>query len=862
MESLLDEAELQAGWSDATTLGWVYQFWNDADREAIDRRIGPRGRVDVGELASKTQLFTERYMVEWLVEQSVGRLAHVPPDELRILDPACGTGHLLVGAFDFLVDRYRAAGHTSDEDIARRILACNLHGIDLDGVAMRITAAALYLRAKQLAPGLRLPPLQLVATTFDATGETPEIAAAVAEMGWRGTLTRLDSPSPALEDFLEHRTTKGDLGVRMHPAPSPAGARLRGLLDEHGYDVVISNPPYLATAKIALGQNELTRAFDGMPDLFAAFTRRSLELCKRDGLIAFVALSNWMFLSSFAPVRELLLEGQIVLLADLGKGAFRHASKLIQTAMVVASPTRRPNTTALGARVGSRDEIAADQPERIAAALREPGCFRPFDPADFAHVEGAPFLFWIEPDLLRRYEALPKIADVARGAGGIATGDNERFVRAIWEVPPAAAKAALRGEGTTHVPYLKGASGREWIEPCRSLLRLSRPGEFRLARPALKVEVPQQLGVAYTTIGQRFAARLHSTRSVRDVSGASFFPEAAVSAADLVCALNRRTVRELACALNPTINFQLGDVRRLPFDRVQDADAIVAVLQREYGAAERGDELSPDFVGPDQPSAWTAAKAWAQRQVDRAPGAPLEPFTAATAPLAGSLSHALGVVFGRFGRTGLLDAPPAGTRAYVIADRDGLQDCAPLHAAWSPREGHTTLDSYLRHAFFAVHRRQYDNRPIYLPLSSRKRAVVVWISVHRFSPDVLAELMADLGTRPASAEGDELLATLEQLATRGPSPREVDAPFGFDLDDGILVNAAALWPVLEPQWKDPKRWWSELAEPAGKRDYDWSRVAGRYFPTRIRARCMQDASLALAHGLDAASGGSRFAPAP
>lgn len=856
VERLLDAPDLD--WSDATALGWAYQFWNDDDREAIDRRIGPRGRVQVAELASKTQLFTERYMVDWLARHSVGRLGHVPLESLRVLDPACGTGHLLVGVFDFLVARYQARGDLPSHEIVRRVLTCNLHGIDIDPLAVRITAAALYLRAQQVAPGTLLPPLQLVASVFDAANAPEGVGAALAELSWRGTLTRRADVSPELHAFLHERTSTTDLGVQMHPAPVPAGARLYGLLEDASYHVVISNPPYLATAKIALEAGDLTRAFDGMPDLFAAFTRRSLELCLPRGLIAFVALSNWMFLSSFAPVRELLLRGQIVLLADLGKGAFRHASKLIQTAMVVASPTRLSDVVARGARVGSRDEIAADQPARIAAELRQADRFHDFDPAAFTQVEGAPFLFWIDQELLGRYAALPKIEDVARGAGGIATGDNERFVRSVWEVAPATAKAAVAGRAETHVPYLKGAAGREWIEPCRTLLRLSNPGEFGLARPHLRAVAPTELGVAYTTIGQRFAARLHSTCSVRDVSGASFFPGEGVTAADLVCALNRKAVRELACALNPTINFQLGDVRRLPFDRVENAAEIVATLQREFERDEQGDELSVRFRDVSCQSAWGAAKAWAQRQVDRPRGAPLEPFDEAPEPRAAvrRISHALGQAFGRFGRDGLLDRPPPGTVAWFVADEAGLQaPCfAALHAAWTPQPGHDDLPGYLRHAFFAVHRRQYENRPIYLPLSSRRRSVVVWVAVHRFYPGLLGDVAAELGSRPGCAELDELLATLHLVAKAGPpapragaAGREVDAPFELDLDDGILPNAAALWPLLDPQWKDPKRWWGELAAPAGKRDYDWSRVAGRYFPGRIRAKCIEDASLSVAH---------------
>ncbi|MGH7271033.1 MAG: DNA methyltransferase, partial [Polyangiaceae bacterium] len=207
----LDDPGLASAWTDDTTLGWVYQFWNDPEREAIDERVGPRGKIAAHEIASKTQLFTERYMVEWLLENSVGRIAlamrearagrpasppRAPPawpmfvhgaapadpssvparlEDLKILDPACGSGHLLAGAFDLLVPLYReeargAGKEMTGEEIAASILLHNLHGIDIDHRAVRVAAAVLYLKARRLAPRGRIPSMNLVSTAFDLDG--------------------------------------------------------------------------------------------------------------------------------------------------------------------------------------------------------------------------------------------------------------------------------------------------------------------------------------------------------------------------------------------------------------------------------------------------------------------------------------------------------------------------------------------------------------------------------------------------------------------------------------------------------------------------------------------------------------------
>ncbi len=972
--AVLNAPELASAWQDDTTLGWVYQFWNDPQREAIDERVGPRGKVGAHEIASKTQLFTEQYMVEWLLENSLGRITVAmrdargkrlanqskasPPwpmfvrgaavldgdelpsrlSELKVLDPACGSGHFLAGAFDLLVPLYREEALDNGEDIsddliAENILRHNLHGIDIDGRAVQVAAAVLYLKARRLAPLGRIPPMNLVSTAFDldglapddpalaalaqalpeARGDVAEAVRALRHVGVRGSLMRFGAnqaapllfgesdPSFSIERFVTNHTSANDLGVRFDGTQLAAGLRLRNLLVEGRYDVVVFNPPYLATSKIDLPAAALAEAFGDTPDLFAAFVQRAFELCKPTGLMAFVALSNWMFLSSFRDTRERMLAGHILLLADVGKGAFRRASKLIQSAMVVASPKHQPEGKSLAARVGSRDAISASQTAEIADALKNATSYTLFDPSVFARIEGAPLLFWLDPGFMRRYGELPKIDGVADCQGGIATTNNERFLRAIWEVPAHLARAAASGtEDGPFLPYLKGAEGREWIEPYRWVLRTEHAAlELRVLIPNVRIERASSLGVAYTTIGHRFGTRLHTVTSVRDVSGASVFPETElVSAEALVCALNRTVVRDLASALNPTVNFQLGDVRRLPFDAVEGASEIVAALRGAFARHERASELSIDYLIPDS-TTWESSQTWAQAAVDRPAGEPLPPANFAEAPPDPSraVSHALGVALGRFAAGGGIEA------AHGRGLPDGIlllgpessalnhEACATLRSTWQESKGaidsENDLASYLRKSFFAEHRSMYEGRPIHLPLSSAKRAYVAYVCIHSFRSDTLSVLLAEhlmpekrrvegelADLREARHEGrtkgaterrfaevqklleelEDFIAKVTEIAEKGPpapdsktTKREVDTRYVMDLDDGIIVNCAALWPLLEPQWKEPKKWWKELANAEGKKEYDWSHLAARYFPARVKSKCHDDSSLAVAH---------------
>jgi hypothetical protein len=222
--------------------------------------------------------------------------------------------------------------------------------------------------------------------------------------------------------------------------------------------------------------------------------------------------------------------------------------------------------------------------------------------------------------------------------------------------------------------------------------------------------------------------------------------------------------------------------------------------------------------------------------------------------------------------------------------------CRPLHDAWATygeriETRRRTLRDWLALDFFGdAHKKMYENRPIHWPLSSESKTFIAWVNIHRFTDRTLRLLLADhLVPRLTQIEGeladlrtardgvdkkaakeaddrvgrlikarDELAAFIKDVETcddKGPPPtdatcpaREQDARYTPDLDDGVMINSAALWPLLNPQWRDPKKWWKELAKAQDRKDYDWSHLAMRYWPTRVDAKCQEDPSLAVAHG--------------
>jgi hypothetical protein len=1043
----LDDPGLSSAWTDDTTLGWVYQYWNDPDREALDAKINGGGKIEPHEIASKTQMFTERYMVEWLLQNSLGltwlamckkhgwtadaekvlpvldaRRAewrakreagevaldalmplegpledhwkyYVPqpiPDDavekapesvrsIKILDPACGSGHFLVIAFGLLAALYREEvrhlGTTvTDREVAESILENNLHGIDIDPRAIQIAAAGLYLKAKSFSKAARPKRVNLVAPILqlgNLPSDDPAVAllrkdlmsdvgipeelttkllTALAGVDYLGSLLKVDAAVedalknveleferthgqgnlfgsfPAqqvklsvgeakatildkLEQFLAKHSKSEDLGLRLDGEQLAAGVRFVRMAKEGIYDLVVGNPPYQGLTKTNLFGYVAATYPRGKADLYAAFLERSLEFARVGGTSALLTMRGWMFLGQFAELRNGLLKtADLRLIGDVDRGAFEDVPDEVLATVMSVFRRRPPSKEGVALQPTAPEDRSRDSgrtARKRAAILAQVGRFE-FDPRGFEVIEGEPIVYWWSKEFLSRYAAAPKLGDVAPVRLGLSTSDNARFVRYVWEVRQGDVSARgtlLRGylQEDGWRPLVTGARGTAWLVPLTHVLRWSCDGlDFRSFPQAVLRNPESHMlgGVAFTPMGSQFSARAHRFASFFDAVGRSVITR---DIAGTLANMNAKVGRWVMESLNPTITFTAGDVERIPMFSSRDATAILELLEQAFTEHESHRETSVEFLCPG-PSPWQQAQAWAQDAVDRSEDAPLpdyEPVSEPPGPVE-HLSFAVGVALGRFagGWEGVLQHASAAAlpNGILFVTADGSRSvhhaaCRPILDAWQTHESTACagddLRTYLRKSFFDFHKKLYENRPIYFPLSSAKRSFVAFVSIHRWANDTLNVLLADYlvpakrrlegelddlrtarvsGTNKGRAEKrftevqrlleelNDFISKVTEVAEKGPPPsddkterRHADAKFVMDLDDGVMVNSAALWPLLEPQWKDPKKWWKELANAQGKKDYDWSHLAARYFPDRVRKKCHDDPSLAVAH---------------
>jgi hypothetical protein len=508
---LLAEQSMADAWLAPDALGWVYQFFNSGD-ERREMREGGAPRTS-RELAVRNQFFTPRYVVDFLVQNSLGRRlleakpnsdladqmtllvdrptepgAPLPLDQIRILDPACGSGHFLLGAYDLLEQAWQCQGIPPAE-AAALILPC-LYGIDIDPRCGQVASAALMLRARRANPSGPLPHPEVV-TARSVSGDDDAWARVLYELpAERGRLVQAlrealtDAPAlgsllrveerlaseirraipESVPDQLWYRPDAlGDAEADVLQAmqqvadDSTSTAAERLLAAEAGdairfvesmrrrYDVVLMNPPF--GEPIPETKSYLRTSYpNASHDLYASFVARAIELLRPYGYVGALTNRTGFFIASAQRWREDVVGARSVVMADLGFGVLEGA--VVEVAAYVLSTATRDRTTVLrllrdvdkGAALARR--ALASEEERFVV-----------DPRDFASISGSPFAYWTSEQIRRLFGTFPRLhSDRYSVDGGLqGTKDDPRFVRVWWEVLP-----DRRGQGRRWLPYSKG----------------------------------------------------------------------------------------------------------------------------------------------------------------------------------------------------------------------------------------------------------------------------------------------------------------------------------------------------------------------------------------------------------------------
>ena len=641
----LVEAIPEEDWQEVEIIGWLYQFYISEKKDEVIGKV-----VKSEDIPAATQLFTPNWIVQYLVQNSVGRLwlmanpastlasqwpyyiepaeqtpdvgaalaaitqarmdedgGSLNPETITVLDPACGSGHILVVAYDVLKAIYLERGYQL-RAIPRLILEKNLYGLDIDDRAAQLAGFALLMKAR--ADDRRLfdnpPKLNVLALQESKELNANEIVQALntvraelveaqsvcqlidtfAHAKTFGSLIQippeLNAQLVTLAEGLQQAIQNGDLYAKAAAQdllPLVAQAQVLGMQ----FDAVVANPPYMGGKGMngSLKEYATSHYRNEKADLFSMFVSRGFGLCKESGLLSMLTMQGWMFLSSFEDFRYNLLSlRSLANLTQIGYNSFPELnSKVAQACMFVFLKVRIKDALAKFIDL-NKAEQSADKSE----------IFRRRDESNIYLVEqercltlpGYVFAYWITENDRQNFANGVPLGRTCKPRTGLNTGDNELYLRRWYEVDISSIKFDARNvveaveSKKSWFPYNKGGSFRPWYGNNELIVNWLNDGEEIKIRAVERnngkhwsrfiqnTNYFYRAGITWSfTSSTGFAVRVKPSGFIFDVAGTSAFPDDQdiFFYAGLLC--SSVAGHYLKC-LNQTLSFQAGDVASLP----------------------------------------------------------------------------------------------------------------------------------------------------------------------------------------------------------------------------------------------------------------------------------------------------------
>lgn len=574
-------------------IGWLYQYYNTEPKNRVFSDLKKNIKISAENLPAATQLFTPDWIVRYMVDNSLGKLwleAHpdspvraslqyyisgnttdrrsIAPESIRFIDPCMGSGHILVYAFDVLMQIYTSCGWTQRE-AAKSILTHNLYGLDIDRRAYRLAYFALLMKAGQYSRSILNSGIKLHLANFQ---DTAGVNTAV-----------LSEPLKSFAEQFEFADTYGSLMELTAPEGIEEAApcceiqmemmRRSCRILSQKYDVVVTNPPYMSS--LNMNDTLLTFLKKQFPvyksDLFSAFVVRCTRLARDEGYLGFLTPYVWMFIQSYERLRRFLYDSKtIASLIQFEYSAFEEA-----TVPICAFILRNSFVNQNGCYIRLTDFKGGMEVQKQKAleaiANADCGFFYKANASQFSSIPGAPAVYWASEQFLRAFDS-PKLGEISLPRQGLITGDNDRFLRLWFEVD--VTKTALEYDPSKKwFPLNKGGAFRRWYGNHAYVVNWEhdgaeirsfqdKDGKLRSRPQNLSYNFRPALSWSLVTSGG-FSARLYDERFMCNVAGICIFPEPEVRLY-LLGLLNSKIVSVTAAMLNPTMNMNAGDIARLP----------------------------------------------------------------------------------------------------------------------------------------------------------------------------------------------------------------------------------------------------------------------------------------------------------
>lgn len=608
-------------WEDIEIIGWIYQYYiSEKHEEVVDPLHGKT--VEKDDIPAATQLFTTKWVVQYIVDNSLGRYwierhpeskladhleffvksksddikyidEKISPEEIRVFDPCCGSAHFLVYAFEVLLYIYLECGY-SEREAAKSIVENNLYGLDIDNRAGQLAYFAVMMKARKynrkILNGETKPNVTAIQESNsinpdylslfgDLESKARELLENMKDAKDLGSiirvkltveeLTELKNKAEEIEnsfyDNFFDKARQSGIATEFIPLIEQA------IILAQKYEVVATNPPYLNKFDKTLKKFVNDNYSEYKADLFSVFIYRNFGFCEKDGYSGFMSPFVWMFIKSYEALRQYVIHNKsFVSLIQMEYSAFEEA-----TVPVCSFILKNGKETYKGMYFKLSDfkggmEV---QKQKILEALADENCKYFFETSEnnFSKIPGSPVAYWVNTlfiDAIYRSKPLEK---VAYSFQGMITGDNNYFLRLWYEVNKKKTKLNIdslekNSFDNVWVPYNKGGNYRRWYGNNEYLLRWINQGKTLTRARTENADYYFQSGVTWSFLTSgSFSARYFDKGFLWDVAGSSIFLTNKLNLKYICALMNSKIAQFYFDITNPTLNYQVMNIISLPY---------------------------------------------------------------------------------------------------------------------------------------------------------------------------------------------------------------------------------------------------------------------------------------------------------
>ena len=628
----------EADWQDAVQIiGWLYQYYNDERKNEVINIY--KGTVKKEDIPAATQLFTTDWVVRYMVDNSLGRywierhpesklaekleffvtpkngeINHidefVKPEDIKFLDPCMGSGHILVYAFDVLMEIYKESGYT-ERDAAAMIVQNNLFGLDIDDRASQLAYFAVMMKARSYD------------RRFLSRGIKPNVLA-IKESNNRGTAVRAglttDAQMNTISQYLvdtfrdakelgsiitaepkdydgyiayldgcdgQGQLTMEDADWLQNTRPMLKALARQAKVLAAKYPVVCTNPPYLNKIEGRLKTFVTENYKDYSGDLFSVFTYRNLMFCKQDGYCGYMTPFVWMFIKTYEKLREYIIRDKsITTLVQMEYSAFEEATVPI-CSFVLKNGKAAEN--GLYFKLSDFKGGMEVQKQKVLEALADKNCgyFYETNQSNFSKIPGSPVAYWVSAQFLKAFEYGTPLDSIGEIVTGISTGKNDLYLRTWNEINIDSISIYVSNIDSIDlntrkwIPYNKGGEARKWYGNNDYVVKWSESERFHRPRPTFKhLYLKEGLTWSFVTSGM-FSARYYPNGFLWDVAGSPCVIRNHRLLLYTLAFLSTKIAGAILRMINPTINCQVDDIQRTPMILDTEKLPVVSSIAQE-----------------------------------------------------------------------------------------------------------------------------------------------------------------------------------------------------------------------------------------------------------------------------------------